>query len=59
VRLNKRAWDGLRVIGFTNTNFWIILELEDTLNANGKVTVATLHNGRKKITSDKIHLEKL
>jgi len=59
VKLSARAWDGRRVIGPTKGNLWIIFEIENTFNANGKVTIATIYNGRKKITSNTIYLEKV
>lgn len=59
VKLNARAWDGLRVIGPTKGNLWIIFKIENTFNALGKVTIATIHNGRRKITSNTIFLEKV
>jgi subtilase family serine protease len=59
VKLSARAWDGLRVIGPTKKNLWIIFEIENTFNAHGEVTIATIYNGRKKITSNTIYLEKI
>ena len=41
------------------TNLWIVIELQDTFNAHGEVTIAFLRNGKDKKTQCITLLEKL
>tara|TARA_R110002020_G_scaffold89639_1_gene218937 strand:+ start:183 stop:365 length:183 start_codon:yes stop_codon:yes gene_type:complete len=41
------------------TSLWIVIDLQDTFDANGEVTIAFLRNGRQKYTQRTTLLEKL
>ena len=41
------------------TSLWIVIELQNTFDANGEVTIAFLHNGLQKYTQRTTLLEKL
>ena len=41
------------------TSLWIVIEIQNTFDANGEVTIAFLHNGLQKYTQRTTLLEKL
>ena len=41
------------------TSLWIVIDLQDTFDANGEVTIAFLYNGKEKYTQRITLLEKL